>query len=68
MSNLADEIFDPPETLSERVDRFKKDPFEASRMQSVFQNGKDCHVCSCHINPPCFACVECETCNNERES
>ena len=23
----------------------------------------ECHDCSCHISPPCSACVECETCN-----
>lgn len=59
------EMFDPPETLKERIARFKKDPFEASRMKSVFQNGRECHDCSCHIAPPCNGCVTCEVCNKE---
>lgn len=61
----ADELFDPPETLAQKIKRFDENPFEASRMQSVFQNGRTCHTCSCHINPPCMACVDCETCNKE---
>lgn len=59
------EIFDKPETLNQRLERFEKDPFEASRLQSVYQNGRTCHICSCHISPPCEACVNCEVCNQE---
>lgn len=48
-------------------EKYDKEVFEISRMQSVFQNGRTCHICSCHVCPPCEACVTCEVCNVEED-
>ena len=45
--------------------RFLTDDVEISRLQSVMQGGRECHECSCHIYPPCAACVECEVCSDQ---
>jgi hypothetical protein len=29
--------------------------------------GRRCHDCSCHLNPPCSGCVNCETCAARNE-
>jgi hypothetical protein len=62
------------ETLTEAVTRIQNtppgeicEPYEASRMRSVFAGSFDCHVCSCHIAPPCNACVTCTVCE-QREA
>jgi hypothetical protein len=57
------------ESLADALKRLPdySEAFEQSRMQSVFQAGRECHVCSCHLYPPCQQCVDCEVCNKEYE-
>lgn len=53
------------ESLADALDRLPdaREAAELSRMQSVMQGARTCHICSCHINPPCLECVDCEVCN-----
>lgn len=58
------------ESLADALKRLPsvEEAFEESRMQSVLQGSRTCHRCSCHLFPPCQACVDCPICNPEDES